>query len=120
ELLCDLGVVGALLFYAIHGNIILHSLKLPGRFRIGFLLFMILLLAVDTGCVGYKRKQTVMLLMVLSAATSQLSIATIKRRSLAKRGANRLSEPGWKNAPGRSAFRLHSARCAFEGDPNDV
>jgi O-antigen ligase len=104
ELLCDLGLVGALFFYAIHGNIMLRSLKLPGRFRICFLLFVFLLLAVDTGCVGYKRKQTVMLLMVLSATTNTLSVASFERRALAKRRNGLLREPPGKDASERAGI----------------
>ncbi len=67
ELLCDLGLVGAFLFYAVHANIAIGAAGLPRSLRLGCWILVLLLLCLDTGSVGYKRKQTVMILMVLGS-----------------------------------------------------
>jgi O-antigen ligase len=69
ELLCDTGLLGALLFYAIHAYIVCRCLclRLPGSLKLTCCLFILLLLALDIGSISYNRKQTVMVLMVLAS-----------------------------------------------------
>jgi O-antigen ligase len=64
ELLADGGVVAVVLFYTIHLFILWHGWSLPKSLKICCVLFIVFLMAVDFGCVGYKRKQTVMILMM--------------------------------------------------------
>jgi O-antigen ligase len=67
ELLCDLGVVGTMLFYAIHLYILFMCFRLPLPLAVYCCVFVILLLALDIGYVSYYRKQTIMILMVLAS-----------------------------------------------------
>ncbi|MGH7866088.1 MAG: O-antigen ligase family protein [Candidatus Dormibacteraceae bacterium] len=85
ELLCDLGLVGVFLFYAIHVNIVLGASRVRGPLRLCCLLFVLLLVCLDTGSVGYKRKPTVMVLMILGAIASRSQLVTRGAESLAGR-----------------------------------
>jgi O-antigen ligase len=71
ELLCDLGLLGTLLFYAIHANILIAAGRLPKSLQLCCWIFVLLLFSIDTGSVGYKRKQTIMLLMILGSIASR-------------------------------------------------
>ncbi len=68
ELLCGTGLLGTLLFYAMHLYILYKASRLSGPLRLYCWLFVVLLLALDVGYVSYNRKQTVMILMVLASA----------------------------------------------------
>ncbi len=72
ELLSDLGLIGLLLFYAMHVKILIGANRLPGALRLSCWVLIGLLMLLDTGSVGYKRKQTVVLLMVLVSLTRKL------------------------------------------------
>jgi O-antigen ligase len=101
ELLCDLGLVGALLFYAIHVHILARSLRLPNELRLVWWTAIILVLTLDVGCVSYLRKQTIMLLMILltmpgyqpvvSSKTAGLRVSRRWPRARTLRGARPVS-----------------------------
>lgn len=72
ELLCNLGVVGALLYYSIYGMVFIRSWHAPRHLRLYCRVLALALLVADVGYVSYKSKQTIMLLMVLlMVATSR-------------------------------------------------
>jgi O-antigen ligase len=70
ELLCNTGVLGLLLYYAIYVYTLLKASRLPGVVRLYCWSFVLLLLALDMGYVSYDRKQTVMILMLLMSFVS--------------------------------------------------
>lgn len=86
ELLCDLGLVGIFLFYSLYGYILLKAKRLPAPLNICLVVFVVLLLVVDTGLVTYIRKQSVMIVMILAsiAATPEILLGG---RTLAGRAA---------------------------------
>lgn len=67
ELLCDLGVLGTLLFYGIHFYILFKCLRLAMPLKLYCMVFVVMLLVLDMGAVSYYRKQTVMILMILAS-----------------------------------------------------
>ncbi|HEV2208274.1 MAG TPA: O-antigen ligase family protein [Verrucomicrobiae bacterium] len=85
ELLCDLGVLGCCLFYALHVYILFKCLRLPRPWGVACALFVLMLAAVDTGLVSYTRKQTIMLLMILAAAVSTPNILLAPPRQALRR-----------------------------------
>lgn len=115
EVLCDLGVAGALLFYAIHGRIILNALRLTGASRLSCLLFILLLLALDMASVGYKRKQTVMVLMVLMAMTGIPVPESRQKRSIQYYQVPRLARGG-RTPWSRTLADASHTGCGTEGE----
>ena len=82
ELLCDLGIVGFLLYYGIHAFIFLRSFQLPAPLRLYCWGFILVLLATDTGSISYDRKHSVTIVMILaSLASKQWGAAEAPRRS---------------------------------------
>jgi hypothetical protein len=71
EILCDLGVVGAMLFYSIHAYILFQSRRLSGVLRLSCRLLVLAMLVIDVSCVNYYMKTPVMLLLVLMAIVSR-------------------------------------------------
>lgn len=80
ELLCDLGVVGALLFYGIHFYVILKCLRLPKPLNIYCVVFVLLMVGLDLGTVSYYRKQTLMIMMILPSVAAAPEILIPRRR----------------------------------------
>lgn len=76
ELLCDVGLVGTLLFYALHGYILFKCLRLPPVLKASCALFVLMLLVIDIGAVSYYRKQSIMILMVLATVANNPRILT--------------------------------------------
>jgi O-antigen ligase len=70
ELLCNTGLLGFLLFYAIHGYVLFKSRHLPMPLRLCSCVFILLLLAIDVGSINYIAKPTVMILMVLASMSA--------------------------------------------------
>jgi hypothetical protein len=80
ELLCDLGVLGALLFYGIHFFIILKCLRLPMPLKLYCVIFVLMLVGLDLGTVSYYRKQTIMIMMILASVAAAPEILLPPRR----------------------------------------
>jgi O-antigen ligase len=76
ELLCDVGLVGVALFYAMHVQVLYLASRLPRLQKLCCWVFVLMLAVADVGYVSYKRKQTVMLLMVL------LGLVVVRRHSV--------------------------------------
>lgn len=80
ELLCDLGVLGALLFYGIHFFIILKCLRMPMPLKLYCVVFVLMLVGLDLGTVSYYRKQTIMIMMILASVAAAPEILVPARR----------------------------------------
>lgn len=100
ELLCDLGLLGTLLFYAIHAQALICASHLHKSLRLCCRVFLLLMLAADMGYVSYDRKQSVMILMVLLAVTTGSKYAVREAEPSTPRGA----------AHGMGQGRGHGAR----------
>ena len=70
ELLCGIGLVGMLLFYAIHAQVLFHAARTHRLLKHCCWLFILMLLLVDSGYVSYYCKQSIMILMVLMVVTT--------------------------------------------------
>ena len=70
ELLCDLGLVGTLLFYAVHAQAVFRAARTPPTLRVYCWVFVLMLLLADFGYVSYTSKQSVMILMFLTMVTT--------------------------------------------------
>jgi O-antigen ligase len=70
ELLCGIGIVGTLLFYAIHAQVVIRAARARHSLRYYCWVFILTLLLADIGYVSYKSKQSIMILMVLTVVTS--------------------------------------------------
>jgi O-antigen ligase len=70
ELLCGLGIVGTLLFYAIHAGVLIRAARARRSLKRYCWVFVLTLLLADIGAVSYKSKQTIMILMVLTVMTT--------------------------------------------------
>jgi len=66
ELLSCTGLVGALLFYALHAQILVRAARAPRFLKRYCLILVVMVLLTDLACVNYKDKQTVMVLMLLT------------------------------------------------------
>jgi O-Antigen ligase len=114
ELLCDLGVVGCCLFYALHAFILFRCLKLPRPWGSGCALIVLVLLAVDVGLVSYTRKQTIMLLMILASVAANPAIVMPRADSVRLR-LGRAPVPPLRRRPPRLDGRVLPARPAWLG-----
>jgi O-antigen ligase len=65
ELLCGIGLVGTLLFYAIHTQVLMRAARAHRSLKHYCWVFILMLLLADIGYVSYKSKQSIMILMVL-------------------------------------------------------
>jgi O-antigen ligase len=79
ELLCDIGLVGVILFYALHIQILVQAMRQHRWLKLSCWVFVLMLLVADVGYVSYKRKQTVMIMMVLAAIVSSTGHRSIVR-----------------------------------------
>jgi O-antigen ligase len=68
ELLCDVGLVGMILFYALHAQVLVRASRARRWLMISCWLFILMLMATDVGAVSYNRKQTVMILMIITVS----------------------------------------------------
>ena len=92
ELLCGLGLVGTLLFYAIYVNVVIRAARARPVLKYYSWVFILMLLLADIGYVSYKSKQSIMILMVLTAlATSRYALK--QHRRAAARRASALKPP---------------------------
>jgi len=66
ELLCDIGLIGTLLFYALYVQLLIRAARAPRWLGVYCGIFVLMLLLVDFGYVSYKSKQAVMILMLLT------------------------------------------------------
>jgi O-antigen ligase len=66
ELLCDIGLIGTLLFYALYAQVLLRAARAPRLLGIYCGIFVLMLLLADFGYVSYKSKHAVMILMLLT------------------------------------------------------
>ncbi len=66
ELLCDIGLVGVLLFYALYAQVLIRASRAPRLLGIYCGVFVLMLLLADFGYVSYKSKQAVMILLLLT------------------------------------------------------
>jgi O-antigen ligase len=69
ELLCDLGILGVLLFYALHFQAVLSAWHTPRTLKLYCCVFILMMLITDLAWVSYSTKQPIMILMILMAVT---------------------------------------------------
>lgn len=101
ELMSCIGLVGALLFYALHAQVLLRAARARRSLRHCCWLFILTFLVVDIGAVSYYSKQTIMILMLLTVLTT--SRYALKQPGSA--GARRsLASKGFKPRPRRFVF----------------
>ncbi len=98
ELLCDLGLLGALLFYSLHVQVLVRAAEARPILRLYCWIFVIMLLLADLGYVSYASKQSVMILMFLTVVTTSRYGFQHRRRSAKDRGAG---QQGLKPVPRR-------------------
>lgn len=70
ELLCDVGLVGTLLFYSLHAQVLIRAAQARPLLRFSCWIFVLMLILTDTGSVSYTNKQAVMILMILTVVTT--------------------------------------------------
>ena len=66
ELLCDIGLTGTLLFYALYVQVLIRATWAPRTLRLYCQIFILMLLLADFGYVSYKSKHSIMILMLLT------------------------------------------------------
>ena len=98
ELLCDLGLLGALVFYSLHAQILVRAAQARPILRLYCWIFVVMLLLADLGYVSYASKQSVMILMFLTVVTTSRYGFGHRRHSAKDRGARR---QGLKSVPRR-------------------
>lgn len=105
ELLCDLGVTGVLLFYAIHAQILCRAFQAPWSVRVYCWFFVLALLLADLGYVSYASKQAIMILMLLAVVPKSRYATSVSREATKKHtvGNHRLKSS-------RSDSRRHDIR----------
>jgi len=86
ELLCCLGMVGTLLFYAIHAGVLIRAVRAARLLKYYCWIFVLTLLLADIGYVSYKNKQTIMILMLLTALTTSRYALKHRHRVAHRRG----------------------------------
>jgi len=86
ELLCCLGMAGTLLFYAVHAGVLLRAARAPRLLKYYCWIFVLTLLLADIGYVSYKNKQTIMILMLLTALTTSRYALKHRHRVAHRRG----------------------------------
>ncbi|HLP78571.1 MAG TPA: O-antigen ligase family protein [Candidatus Paceibacterota bacterium] len=70
ELLCDLGIVGTVLFYSMYGLVLIRAARVRLFLKLYCWVFALALLLADVGYVSFRSKQTIMILMILIVATT--------------------------------------------------
>ncbi len=70
ELLCNLGIVGTLLFYSIYGLVLIRATRARRFVKFYCWVFALALLLADVAYVSYRSKQTIMILMILMVVTT--------------------------------------------------
>ena len=78
ELLCDLGIVGVVLFYALHVQVVVHALRVHRTLKFYCCTFIAMMFLADVGYVSYTSKQAIMILMLLMVATTSRYAAKAK------------------------------------------
>lgn len=92
ELLCDLGLLGTLLFYALHAQVLLRAHQARPTLRFYCWVFVVMLLLADMGYVSYTSKQSVMILMLLTVVTTSRYAYQHRRTSKARHGLRHREE----------------------------
>jgi len=87
ELLCDIGLIGTLLFYAIYAQVLIRAAQAPRLLRLYCQIFILMLLLADFGYVSYTSKQSVMILMILTVVTTSHDAIRHRRHSQKHGGA---------------------------------
>jgi len=103
ELLCDLGIVGVALFYALHAQVVAHAWRVHGTLKLYCCTFIAMMVLADVGYVSYNNKQTIMILMILMAVTTS-RYAINEKRLVVERSSSGLK--GLKLRPRR--FLMHT------------
>ena len=93
ELLCNLGLVGALLFYTVYLHVLLRSVRAPLVLRFYCWMFILVLLLADFAYVSYTSKQAVMILMILLVVPTSRFAFEPSRSSGAPPGAPSGGQP---------------------------
>lgn len=70
ELLCNLGVVGVILFYSIYAQVLFRAMQARMTLRLYSWVFIVMLVLADIGYVSYISKQAIMILMLLTVITT--------------------------------------------------
>jgi len=70
ELLCNLGLVGALLFYSLYAQVLFRAMQARPVTRIYCWIVILMLLLADLGYVSYSSKQSIMIVMLLTVVTT--------------------------------------------------
>lgn len=102
ELLCDIGLVGTLLYYALHVQVLICATRLRKSLRLYCWVLILLMLVADMGYVSYKRKQSVMILVMMLAVSTSSRFAVSERRPFRERSSARLKQ--LQPAPRRFVF----------------
>lgn len=95
ELLCDIGVAGTLLFYAIHAQALVRAFYAPIILRLYCCSFVLMLLLTDLGYVSYASKQSVMILMLLTVLPT-----------------SRYAQKHWRHSAEHAGSRHHEPKAA--------
>lgn len=103
ELLCDIGLIGTLLFYALYAQVLVRAARAPRLLGLYCGVFVLMLLLADFGYVSYKSKQAVMILMLLTVVPASRYAFEHGRHS-GKHGDSVPLTP----RPGPRRFILHS------------
>jgi O-antigen ligase len=102
ELLCDIGLIGTLLFYALYAQVLIRTVRAPRSLGIYCGVFILMLLLADFGYVSYKSKQAVMLLMLLTVVPTSRYAFEHQTHSQKQEGS---VPPSPKSAPRRFLLR---------------
>jgi O-antigen ligase len=103
ELLCDLGIIGVVLFYALHVQVVVHALRVHRTLKWYCCTFIAMMVLADVGYVSYTSKQAIMILMILMVTTT--SRYAVKQKPVLVEGRSRESR-GFRIRPRR--FLMHT------------
>lgn len=98
ELLCDLGLAGALLFYALYVQVLVRAAQARPIVRLYCWILILTLFLADVAYVSYKSKQAIMILMLLTVVSTSRYGFRHRRHS---RKAGRSGHHGLKSKPRR-------------------
>ncbi len=98
ELLCDLGLIGVVLFYALHAQVVVHALRVHRTLKFYCCAFVAMMVLTDVGYVSYTSKQAILLLMLLMVATTSRYAVREKPAMVASKSS---SAKGFKVRPRR-------------------
>jgi O-antigen ligase len=102
ELLCGLGLIGTLLFYALYAQVLFRAARAPRFLRLYCWIFILTLLLADFGYVSYTSKQSVMILMILTVVPTSRYAFKQRRHSVENEAA---TPPSPRPGPRRFVMR---------------